>query len=163
MKEIDIIGCRDVRGGRPFRGLCAEQALNYFPVLKALGCPTEILKARWGPDENMWHEDLWYGYGIHEVLPTSLECLKLYVYDDWSINGWAPDLSSLFERKGLKFRELRKIWVEYWVAGDGIVDDPQPEAVEAIVHRIEQLIIEAEKAGIDMEVRVDERRKTSLE
>jgi hypothetical protein len=78
MKEIDIIGCRDVRGGRPFRGLCAKQALNYFPVLKTLGCPAEILKARWEPDENMWHEDLCYGYGIHEALPASLERLKLY-------------------------------------------------------------------------------------
>jgi hypothetical protein len=33
-----------------------------------------------------------------EVLPASLESSKLYMYDDWSINGWAPDLSSLFER-----------------------------------------------------------------
>jgi hypothetical protein len=62
----------------------------------------------------------------------------------------------------LEFPGLKEIWVEYWIAGDGIDDDQQPEAVEAIRKRIEGLNIEARKVGIDLEVRVDRRNKINL-
>jgi hypothetical protein len=64
------------------------------------------------------------------VLPASLENLKLYVYDDWSINGWAPDLLALFERKPLEFPGMEGIWVEYWIAGDRIDDDQPSEKLK---------------------------------
>jgi hypothetical protein len=63
LKELDILGCRDVRTSSPFRGRCAKQVLKDFPVLKPLGCLAETLKSRWGSDENMWHGDLWHGAG----------------------------------------------------------------------------------------------------
>jgi hypothetical protein len=84
-----------------------------FPVLKVLGCPAESLKSRWELFGEMWVEDLWHGEGLHKILPASLERLKLYVYDDWSINGWTPDLVSIFEQKAAEFPELREIWVDY--------------------------------------------------
>ncbi|KAE9379496.1 hypothetical protein N431DRAFT_451349 [Stipitochalara longipes BDJ] len=162
LQQINIIECRDARSGSPFRGRCAEQVLKDFPGLKMLGCPADTLKSRWIEDEAMWEENLWYGGGIHEVLPASLEVFKLYIYDDWSINGWAPDLSSLFERKALQFPGLKEIWVDYWTYGDGINDDSPAEAIDAIMVQVEELKSEAKKAGINLEVQVDMNNKSNV-
>lgn len=169
LQELDIVGCRNVRNAnassiaRPFRGRCAKQVLKEFPALRKLGCPAETLKARWDPNEQMWHEDLWYGGGIHEVLPTSLASLKLYIYDDWSIHGWEPDLLSLFKSKTLGFPDLKEIWIEYWIAGERFNDGSVRDVAEIVRRQIEELKIEARKVDIMLEVRVDERNKTSLE
>lgn len=53
LKELDVIGCRDSRTATPFPGPCAKQVLIDFPILKKLGCPAEILKARWIEDEQL--------------------------------------------------------------------------------------------------------------
>jgi hypothetical protein len=95
--------------------------LRDFPVLKKLGCPAETLNAQWDSEERMWVENLWYGGGIHERLPASLETLRFYIYDYWSIDEWGMDFLSLFERKFWKLPTLREIWVAYRVAGDGLM------------------------------------------
>jgi hypothetical protein len=36
----------------------------------------------------MWVETFWYGGGIYEMFPASLETLRFYIDNDWSINKW---------------------------------------------------------------------------
>jgi len=110
----------------------------------------------------MWYEELSYGVGVHEMLPASLESLKLYIYDDWSINGWGPELWAIGERKALEFPGL-KIWIKYWLAGDEINEASPPFEAENISKRIEGFKERAREVGIDLQVRVDKKNKTRLD
>ena len=67
----------------------------------------------------------------HDVLPVSLKAFTLYIYDNRSVNWWAPDLLGLFERKASRFPELREIQVGYWTDGDRIDCASPQNAIEA--------------------------------
>jgi hypothetical protein len=73
----------------------------------------------------------------HDVLPASLKAFTLYIYDNRSVNWWAPDLLGLSEMKASRFPELREIQIGYWTYGGGFVVLRTRKAIEAVVVQVE--------------------------
>jgi hypothetical protein len=129
-----------------------------FPMLEELGMPISLLLFDRGKGYPMPRVDT-PQRTLASTLPPSLIKLRLYVYDEWLYSNWEKELRELIEKKSKFTPKLAYVWIEYWISAE---EDKRPSSevdgeerarkVEEITSSFQDLIEEADEAGIKLEV-----------
>ena len=145
LKRLEIRGYHDSREEKqePVGSVITE-----FPVLEEVSIPVALLLRT----------------ELLSAFPQSVVKLRLYLYDEWSLQTCEIQVHRLLDRKrnGLVYLHLKEIWIEYWYSADDnqtISDDKWPEKRNKMM---EGMVSFGKEVGVKLEFDVDETSRSYI-
>ena len=145
LKRLEIRGYHDSREEKqePVGSVITE-----FPVLEEVSIPVALLLRT----------------ELSSAFPQSVVKLRLYLYDEWSLQTCEIQVHRLLDRKrnGLVYLHLKEIWIEYWYSADDnqtISDDKWPEKRNKMM---EGMVSFGKEVGVKLEFDVDETSRSYI-